>query len=233
MNTKSESFAAQLLCARLQGKEALQALAENHLPLVAAMVRRFPAGFHEREELYQQGCIGLMKALARFDPAFGTAFSTYAAAMILGEMRALCRLDAPIHVPRGQRELRSRIRRAQDQLTSHLGREPTLPEIAALLRMEPAELTLAMEQISVTSADTQSGQTLVELLPDRSDWETRLLLRDLLARLPQQDQRLLMLRLRLGKTQAETARALGMTQVQVSRREHAIKQQLRQAWLEE
>lgn len=99
--------------------------------------------------------------------------------------------------------------------------------------MEPAELTLAMEQISVTSADTQSGQTLVELLPDRSDWETRLLLRDLLARLPQQDQRLLMLRLRLGKTQAETARALGMTQVQVSRREHAIKQQLRQAWLEE
>lgn len=233
MSGCGQAFTAQLLDARLRGKEAMQALAEDHLPLVAAMVRRFPSGYHEREELYQQGCIGLMKALARFDPDLGTAFSTYAAAMILGEMRSLCRLDAPIHIPRGTREKRRCIRRAQDKLTAHLGREPTIQELASLLRMEPGELVLDMEQITVTSTDTTSGQSLVEILPDASDWETRLLLKDMLARLPEADQRLLVLRLRLGKTQAETARALGTTQVQVSRREHAIKQQLRQAWLEE
>lgn len=230
MTAETQAFAAQLMDARLGGKEAMQALAENHLPLVAAMVRRFPSPYHEREELYQQGCIGLMKALSRFDPSLGTAFSTYAAAMILGEMRSLCRLDAPIHIPRGLRERRSRIRRAQDQLTSHLGREPTISEVASLLRVEPAELAMDMEQITISSADTATGQSLVELLPDTTDWETRLLLRDMLSRLPKADQRLLMLRLHLNKTQAETAKALGMTQVQVSRREQAIKQQLRRAW---
>lgn len=223
-------FGARLSCARQQGKEALQALAEDHLPLVAAMVHRFPVCRHEREELYQQGCIGLMKALARYDPAYNTAFSTYAAAMILGEMRALCRLDAPIHIPRGDRVLRSRIRRTQEQLHTVLGREPTVQELAFALRMDAAELMLAMEQVHVSSGDTPSGHTLIELLPDHDDWMNRLLMRDIINRLPAGDQRLLLLRLRLGKTQAETARTLGMTQVQVSRREMALKQQIRRAW---
>lgn len=233
MSPSSKEFTAQLLEARLRGKDAMQALAEQHLPLVAAMVRRFSNDYHEKEELYQQGCIGLMKALARFDPSYGTAFSTYAAAMILGEMRSLCRIEAPIHIPRGYRELRSRIRQAQGMLMARLGREATVQELAAALRTDPAELMLAMEQISILSVDTSSGHALVELLPDQTDWETRLLMRDLLNRLPRNDQRLLMLRLRFGKTQAETARALGMTQVQVSRREQALKHQLRQAWMAE
>lgn len=233
MTASTGEFTAQLLAARLQGRAAMQALAEEHLPLVAAMVRRFSSDLHEKEELYQQGCIGLMKALARFDPAYGTSFSTYAAAMILGEMRSLCRIEAPIHIPRGERELRSRVRQAQRRLMNHLGREPTIQELAATLRVEPAELALAMEQISVFSVETNTGRSIAELLPDQTDWETRLLLRDMIARLPKNDQRLLMLRLRFGQTQAETARALGITQVQVSRREQALKQQLRQAWTEE
>lgn len=233
MSPSSNEFTAQLLEARLRGKGAIQALAEQHLPLVAAMVRRFPNDYHEKEELYQQGCIGLMKALTRFDPSYGTAFSTYAASMILGEMRSLCRIEAPIHVPRGDRELRSRIRQAQRMLMARLGREATVQELAAALRTDPAELMLSMEQISILSVDTSSGHALVDLLPDQTDWEIRLFLRDLLNRLPKNDQRLLMLRLRFGKTQAETARVLGMTQVQVSRREQALKQQLRQAWIAE
>ena len=232
MKYDPEEFSTRLFSARQQGKEALQALAEDHLPLVAAMVHRFPPCRHEREELYQQGCIGLMKALARFDPAYNTAFSTYAAAMILGEMRALCRLDAPIHIPRSDRALRSRIQQAQSRLHATLGREPTVQEVAIALRMDAAELILAMEQIQVASGDTPSGHALVELLPDRDDWMNRLLLRDIILRLPGEDQRLLLLRLRMGKTQAETARALGMTQVQVSRREMALKQRIRQAWRE-
>lgn len=216
--------------AREEGKLALQELAEDHLPLVAAMVQRFPWHYKEKEELYQQGCLGLMKALARFDPTYGVRFSTYAAAMILGEMRMLCRLDAPIHIPRSDRELRSRIRKAESQLTTHLGRNPTVQELASLLRMDPSELILAMEQIQVTS--TASSRTLLDLLPDQDDWMNRLLMRDMIERLSAFDQRLLLLRFRFGKTQAETARTLGISQVQVSRKEMALKQQLRQAWME-
>lgn len=223
-------FATALTHAREEGKLALQELAEDHLPLVAAMVQRFPWHYKEKEELYQQGCLGLMKALARFDPTYGVRFSTYAAAMILGEMRMLCRLDAPIHIPRGDRELRSRIRKAESQLTTHLGRNPTVQELASLLRMDPSELILAMEQIQVTS--TASSRTLLDLLPDQDDWMNRLLMRDMIERLSASDQRLLLLRFRFGKTQAETARTLGISQVQVSRREIALKQQLRQAWME-
>lgn len=218
--------------ARLQGTEALHALAENHLPLVAAMVRRFPGSWREKEELYQQGCVGLMKAIARYDPDLGTAFSTYAAAMILGEMRMLTRLEAPLHVPRRDRELRSRIRRAQSALTSSLGREPTIQELAAMLRMEPSELVLSMEEITVTSMDAPSerGGQFADTIPDQDDWMNRLLLKDLIARLPRQDQQLLLLRLRFGLSQTETARRLGLSQVQVSRREMLIKEQLRREW---
>ena len=231
----AKDFSAALSAARMQGRQAMQELAEDHLPLVAAMVRRFPWHAREREDLYQQGCVGLMKALARYDPSMGAGFSTYAAAMILGEMRMLCRMDAPVHVPRRDRELRSRVRRAERTLAGRLGREPTMQELAQLLRMEPAELALSMEQIQVTSMDAPlpDGRSLQELLPDRDDWMNRLLLRDAVSRLSREDQRLLLLRLRLGKTQAETARAMGISQVQVSRREAAIKQRLRQAWTEE
>ena len=127
----AKDFPAALSEARLQGRQAMQELAEDHLPLVAAMVRRFPWHGREREELYQQGCVGLMKALARYDPSLGTSFSTYAAAMILGEMRMLCRMDAPVHVPRRDRELRSRVRRTERMLTQHLGRDPTVQELAS------------------------------------------------------------------------------------------------------
>ena len=231
----AKDFSAALSAARMQGRQAMQELAEDHLPLVAAMVRRFPWHAREREELYQQGCVGLMKALARYDPSMGAGFSTYAAAMILGEMRMLCRMDAPVHVPRRDRELRSRVRRAERTLAGRLGREPTMQELAQLLRMEPAELALSMEQIQVTSMDAPlpDGRSLQELLPDRDDWMNRLLLRDAVSRLSREDQRLLLLRLRLGKTQAETARAMGISQVQVSRREAAIKQRLRRAWTED
>lgn len=212
-----------------------KALAENHLPLVAAMVRRFPWRQREREELYQQGCVGLMKALSRYDASLGTAFSTYAAAMILGEMRMLSRLDMPVHIPRRDRELRSRIRRVESRLTAHLGREPTVQEIAEILRVDPSELVLSMEEISVTSIDATApgGAPMIELLPDRDDWMSRLLLRDLISRLPERDRKLLLLRYRYGLSQTETAKRLGTTQAQVSRREMQIKAQLKQEWLDD
>lgn len=231
--TGRQDFAQDLLQARNAGKQAVALLAEQHLPLVAALVKRFPHNGREREELYQQGCVGLMKALARYDPDYGTAFSTYAAAMILGEMRMLTRLDAPMHIPRQDREMRLRVRRAEQMLNAALGREPTVHELAAALRMAPAELMLALEDVRVVSLEqtvSSSDRSLQDLLAADDGWMDRLLLRDMVSRLSRNDQRLLLMRYRLGKTQAETARALGMTQVQVSRRESVIKARLRQNW---
>ena len=214
------------------GQRAMQALAEDHLPLVAALVGRFPAGLCEPEELYQQGCIGLMKALARFRPEYGTAFSTYAVPMILGEMRQLTRQYAPIHIPRPERELRQRIRRTAAQLTVALSREPTVQELSEALRMDASDLIFLLEEVTVSSTDaaTEEGTPLAGAIADEDDWLTRVELRDLIARLPEGDRELLALRHIEGLTQAATAQRLGMTQVQVSRREAVLRRQLRDAW---
>lgn len=227
------SFADDLLHARMDGPEALQRLAEAHLPLVGMLARRFPSPL-PREELYQQGVIGLMKALRGFDPARGTAFSTYAAAMILGEMRMLSRQNAPLHIPRPEAELRRRIRHAQDALTASLRREPTVTELAEALHMDAAELTLHMEEITVASTDAQGdgGTPLGDILPDPEDWQKRIELRDILARLPEMDWQLILLRHRTGLTQAQAGQRLGLTQMQVSRREAVIRTLLRRALAE-
>ena len=225
-------FRRAFLIAREGGKAAMQAFAEDHLPLVAALVRRFPPGQYETEELYQQGCIGLMKALARYQPDLGVAFSTYAVPVILGEMRMLSRQNAPIHIPRPERELRIRIRRMTESLSAALGREPTVDELATALRMDAADLMLLMEEISVSStgAAPEDGSPLADTLSDDDDWLSRMELRDLIGRLPERDRQLMLLRCRDGLSQRETARQLGMTQIQVSRREAVLRRQLRAEW---
>ena len=226
-------FAHALAQARQEGGAALQALAERHLPLVGLALRRYPDTGQDREELYQQGVIGLMKALRGFDPSRGTAFSTYAVTMILGEMRMLRRLDAPVHIPQRDAALFRQIRQAQDVLTARLHRDPTITELAKELNMDAAELTLHTDvQMTSTDALTDSGTPLSDLLPDPEDWQTRLELRDVLSRLPEMDQRLILLRHRMGLTQTEAGRRLGMTQMQVSRREQIIRTLLRRSLAE-
>ena len=224
-------FTAEWQQARDVGPEAMQALAEKHLPLVGLMVRRFPCVGLPREELYQQGALGLMKALQRYDPSRGIAFSTYAAAMILGEMQMLQRQSACIHVSRTEMTLRQHIRQAKRELAARLAREPTITELADALHMDAAELTLHMEDVTVASADAPSpgGTPLAELLPDPEDWQKRVELRDILSRLPAADRKLILLRHRLGLTQTEAGQHLGMTQMQVSRREKIIRTLLRRA----
>lgn len=227
------AFTEALLLARSQGPDALSALAEEHLPLVKMLAARLPWTGYPREELVQQGVLGLMKALQRYDPSRGTTFSTYAAALILGEMRMLRREDAPLHIPRTDREKRSRLREAQQQLTSVLAREPTIDELATALHMDAAELVLQMEDVTVTSMDapiTEDGAPLSELLPEQDDWLSRLMLRDIFARLSPDDRQLLVLRYQYGFTQAEAAQRLGTTQSQVSRREKVLRTLLHHAW---
>lgn len=230
-----QDFAQSLVTARESGPEAMQALAEQQLPLVKALLRRFPSSLPaEREEMYQQGVIGLMKALVRFDPDRGTSFSTYAATLILGEMRMLRRYNTSIHIPRTEQEMRRRIRQTEEALLAALHRSPTVDELAEAMKLDTAELMLHMEEISVASTDAESpgGTLLSDMLPDPEDWQRRIELRDILNRLPEKDQQLVLLRHRAGMTQAEAGRRLGMTQMQVSRREKIIRTLLKRALAE-
>lgn len=204
-------------------QETLQFQAEKHLPLVRALARRFPYG--DQEELIQQGVIGLMKALRSYDPTRGTTFSTYAVPMILGEMRTLQR-QATVHLSRREHDLRQRIRRTQQLLMQTLHRDPTITELAHMLAMDAADLTIHLEDITVVSTDADEHAAI---LPDPEDWQKRIELQDIISKLPIMDQQLLLLRHRVGLTQTQAGQRLGMTQMQVSRREKIIRTLLRRA----
>ena len=220
----TDDFAATLTSARASGREAMQLLAQQHLPLVKALARRFPFG--NQEELFQQGVIGLMKALQNFDVSRGTSFSTYAAPLILGEMRAFQRQQSSLHIPRSEHELRMRIRNTEASFIAALHREPTIQELSAALGMDVSDLLLHMDDISVASLDAEEH---IPIISDPDDWQRRVELRDILSRLPKQDQQLIMLRHRIGLTQAQAGRRLGLTQMQVSRREKIIRTLLKRA----
>ena len=206
--------------------------AESYLWLVLVLLRRFPHKSCDTEDLYQQGCLGLMKAISRYDPSYGTSFRAYAASMIIGEMRMLSRISAPIHVPRTDREIRIRLKRAINLLTGQLFRSPTIDELAMLMKMEPTDLAMLMEEVSVISADTEteSGSDMWEYLPASDQWVNMIELRDIIQHLPVQDQQLLHYRYFEGLSQTETAKRLMMTQIQVSRRERVLQKILYDEW---
>ncbi len=220
----TDDFAAALTLARAAGPEALQSLAQLHLPLVRALARRIHGG--DLEEKCQQGVIGLMKALHSFDVSRGTAFSTYAVPLILGEIRSLLRQQTALHIPRTERELRRRIHSAEESLTSTLHRVPTVFELAETMHMDADDLLLHTEDITLASMDDEKH---APLLPDTDDWQQRVELRDILSKLPPMDQHLILLRHRAGMTQAQAGQRLGMTQMQVSRREKIIRTLLKRA----
>jgi len=236
-----EQLDSMQLIARAQegDKVALEEMVRCNLPLVRCVLRRFSTWGRDLEELYQQGCMGLVKAIQRFDLSAGVQFSTYAVPMILGELRRYLRDDSPVHVARTDRERATLARKTIRILRQALGREPTLPEIANAMRMSAAELVLLMETgkqpISLDSSPAEDQRlSWGEILRDpRSEaWMERMFLRDLISRLPKTEQWLLYLRYAAEKTQAETAELLHMTQVQISRLEARIRITLREQWNE-
>ncbi len=234
-----EQADSMALIARAQeeDKEALEEMVRRNLPLVRCVLKRFSAWGRDSEELYQQGCMGLVKAIQRFDLTAGVQFSTYAVPMILGELRRFLRDDSPVHVARTDRERAVHARKTIRILRQALHREPTLPEIAKAMRMPAAELVLLLETgrqpVSLDSSPTADQRlSWGEILRDpRSEaWMERLFLRDLISRLPKTEQWLLYLRYAADKTQAETAALLQMTQVQISRMEARVRVLLREQW---
>ena len=212
--------------------------AEDNLGLVHLCANRFRNRGIEYEELYSAGCLGLVKAVKAFDTGRGVQFSTYAVPVILGEIKRLFRDGGSVRVSRSLKELSMRIQRLSEEIRQSAGREPAVSELAELSGETPeavAEaLCVSQPVLSLTSAregDDEGGQLDIPVeAPDEAITD-RLALRQLMGALPESDRTLLELRYFRRLTQSKTAAVLGMTQVQVSRREKKLLTQLRRELL--
>ena len=206
---------------------------EHNLGLVHACAHRFKGRGIEYDDLYQAGCMGLVKASAAFDADRGVMFSTYAVPVILGEIRRLFRDGGTVKVSRSLKELGLAAGRTRELLGSELGREATVGEVAQRMGRSPEDIAQALAAtappLSLTEGE-EEGSGQIDL-PEESPEERLsdlLSLQQLLAALEERDRKLIFLRDYRGRTRTEGARCLGMTQVQVSRREKRILQSMRE-----
>ena len=204
-----------------------------NLGLVHTCARRFAGKGIEYDDLYQAGCVGLVKAADGFQPERGLCFSTYAVPLILGEMRHLFREGGAVKVSRSMKALSYKAARAREQLLGLNGREPTVEELAAIMEVEPAlaaqAVVAGMAPLSLTRSDEEGEEQIDLPTPSPEEQITdRLALHQLLEQLDPRDRQLIRLRYLGRQTQQATADRLGMTQVQVSRRERALLLSLRE-----
>lgn len=209
---------------------------QQNMGLVHACAHKFKGRGIEYEDLFQAGCMGLIKATDAFDESRGVRFSTYAVPVILGEMRRLFRDGGTVKVSRTLKELSLKAVRTKERLSIEMGREPTVSELASALDLEVSAvveaLSAATPALSLTGSDEEGAPQIdLPVQSPEEELSDRISLRQVLSLLEEKDQMLIRLRYFQGKTQVETARALDMTQVQVSRREKKILLRLRELLL--
>ena len=202
------------------------------MALVHSCAQRFRGRGIEYDDLFQAGCLGLIKAAENFEESRGLRFSTYVVFLILGEMKLLFRKGGTVTMSRALRELSVKAARERDKFLQREGRQPSIGELAEILGVEPEQAAQALEAsqpaLSLTdSGEDGGGQTDVAVDSGEDAALERLSLRQAVQELAPRDRNIVYLRYCKSSTQTETARRLGMTQVQVSRREKVILQQLR------
>ncbi|NLW17634.1 MAG: RNA polymerase sporulation sigma factor, SigF/SigG family [Firmicutes bacterium] len=228
------------LIARAQAGDtgARDYLVNCNLRLVRSLVGRFAHRQVEMEDLFQLGCLGLIRAIDRFDLSQNVRFSTYAVPLILGEIRRYLRDNGPIKVSRSLKELAARARREQESLSTSLGREVTIEELASALDVEAETLVLALEATSTPASlqsqiyqDDGNPIYLIDHLTDEPQpdeaWTDNIALQTLIGQLAPREQTIIQMRYFQGKTQTEVAKCLNVSQVQISRLEKKILQKLR------
>lgn len=219
-------------------KKAGDLLVQENLGLVGSVVKRFENRGYERDDLFQIGAIGLMKAIEKFDLSYEVCFSTYAVPLVTGEIRRFLRDDGMMKVSRSIKESGWRIKKSREKLEQQLGRSVTLQELADDTGLSKEEIALAMdaseEVASIYQTVYQSDGSELYLVdrmandaPEEEQLLNRLTVQQLLNMLEPREQQLIRLRYFDGKTQNAVADAMGMTQVQVSRTEKKILQKMR------
>lgn len=221
----SENRLALLDKAQSGDSDACGKMVEENSGLIWAVVRRYYGCGADPEDLYQLGCIGFIKAVKGFDITYGTQFSTYAVPKIAGEIRRFLRDDGPMKVGRTLRERGQGIWAARQRLRTALGREPKLSEVAAETGWSVEEIATAELAVSAPESlqqETAGGLTLESTLgtdaPEESLVE-KIALREAIRTLPEREQETIYLRFFKCMTQEQTARILGVSQVQISRLE--------------
>ena len=220
------SAALEVLRAAQQGdREACeQAVLENN-GLIWSIVRRYYGRGVDPDDLYQLGCLGFLKAVQGFDFSYGTCFSTYAVPKIAGEIRRFLRDDGAVKVGRSMREQAQTLYTARERLRQSLGREPALSELSEATGLAPEEIArteLATNAPESLQQDMADGLTLEGTLGTEAPEEglvERIALREAIDHLPEKERMTILLRYFKGMTQEQTARVLGVSQVQVSRLE--------------
>lgn len=217
-----------------RSKEECSQLVIDNMGLVYACANRFRGRGIEFDDLVQSGCLGLIKAAKGFDETKGFKFSTYAVPAIIGEMKRLFRDGGAIKVGRSDKEKARKLMYIKEQLEKDLDREPTVGEIAEKAGMDTEEtsqlLCAMMPVISLTydeNSENSRSEMDVTLGDPTEEIGEHIALKDAVNKLSERDKKLVQFRYFAGLTQTVTAEMLGMTQVQVSRREKAILQELR------
>ncbi len=219
-------------------EQARETLINHNLKLVFNLVQRFANRGYELEDLFQIGTIGLIKAIDKFDLSYGVKFSTYAVPLIIGEIRRFLRDDNPVKVSRSLKETVNRVHRAKDLLTSQLGRDPSVAEIAEYAGLPKEDIVTALDAAQVPASifetiyqddgdpiyaiDAIAGET-----EESSGWFDKLALKDILLRLPERERKVLLMRFFEDKTQAQVAAVMDISQVQVSRIERQALKNIR------
>ena len=209
---------------------ARQKLIEGNLRLVLAVIQRFDKRGECPDDLFQVGCIGLMKAISNFDPTKNVRFSTYGVPMIAGEVRRYLRDNSAIRVSRSIRDVAYRVLQCKEALMASLGREPTLEEIAKELALPVEEVSQALDAVSApvslfdpVYSDGGDPLTVMDQVRDTKNteegWMDHITLQNAFQSLNDREKQILSLRFYDGKTQIEVANVLGISQAQVSRLE--------------
>lgn len=211
---------------------------EQNLGLVHACAGRFRGRGLEYDDLYSAGCMGLVKAYDGFDEERGVQFSTYAVPVILGEIKKLFRDGGTVKVSRSVKELGLKVNLAREQYLKQNGTEPTVGQLAQLVDAKPEQVAMAIRAsqpaLSLTPAGEDGTKELdISVESAEEELADRISLQAVLAALEPQDRQLIFLRFFGEKTQSDTAKILGTTQVQISRRERKILQWMRSQLLEE
>ena len=221
---------ALLIKAKEGDEDARQALIEGNLRLVLSVIQRFEKRGESPDDLFQVGCIGLMKAIANFDPTKQVRFSTYGVPMIAGEVRRYLRDNSAIRVSRSIRDVAYRVLQCKEAMLLRLGREPTLEEISRELELPQEDVSEALDAVCApislhdpVYADGGDPLTVMDQVRDTKNtegaWMERIALRQAFKALGSREKQILSMRFVGGKTQMEVASMVGISQAQVSRLE--------------
>lgn len=221
-------------------KEDMTKLLNDNNGLIWSIVRRFSGRGYEIEDLYQIGSIGFIKAIQRFDTSFEVRLSTYAVPYILGEIKRFIRDDGPIKVSRSIKELNIRIMELQREYFNKNGKEITLEEISRELKISKEEITMALdstrpvdsiENAKYTDSKTDKTVSILEQISTGKDEQTeitnKIAIKNLINELEDKEKEIIMLRYYKQKTQMQVSKILGITQVQVSRIERKVLDNMR------